>query len=72
MDIDFIEIIKNPGTILVLIFGLDLLLGDPDYKFHPIRLIGKTIYYGEGIIRKARLNEKYLGACLVILSLIHI
>ncbi|HBR60298.1 MAG TPA: cobalamin biosynthesis protein CobD, partial [Deltaproteobacteria bacterium] len=43
MKIEFAEILMHPATILALIFGLDLLFGDPVYRLHPVRLIGKLL-----------------------------
>lgn len=40
-------------TPLALAFVLDLLIGDPYFLPHPIRLIGKGIETGEGFLRKA-------------------
>lgn len=40
------------ATALFLGFLLDLIIGDPYYPLHPIRLIGLLIKYGEKIIRK--------------------
>lgn len=52
-------------------FGLDLIFGDPHWMwFHPIRLIGNTISFGEKLLRKiCRPNPGSLlvaGAVLVI------
>ena len=38
-------------TPLALAFVLDLLIGDPYFLPHPIRLIGKGIEKGEGFLR---------------------
>ena len=40
MNIELVEILTHPATMLVAIFGLDLLFGDPVYRLHPVRLIG--------------------------------
>lgn len=41
--------IINNHSFIILVFGiiLDLLFGDPVYTFHPVRVIGKTIYFFE-------------------------
>ena len=36
----------------VLGFGLDLILGDPHWLYHPVRLIGLGISGGEKLLRK--------------------
>ncbi len=56
-------------------FGLDLLMGDPLWLPHPVRLIGKGIVVLETLLRRwfvSRLGEKFAGcllwATLVLLS----
>ena len=43
-----------PDMILALLlgFGLDLLLGDPEWLYHPVRLIGKYISFMEARLRR--------------------
>ena len=53
MKIEFAEILTHPGTMLALIFGLDLLFGDPVYRLHPVRLIGKLLTWYELRLRKS-------------------
>lgn len=52
-------------------FLLDLLLGDPEWLYHPVRMIGKLITFFEGILRgifpKGRRGERIAGFFLVIL-----
>ncbi len=45
-------------------FFLDLLLGDPAYRLHPIRLIGLWINILEGLLRRAGLDGK-AGGCIL-------
>ena len=62
-------------TPLALAFVLDLLIGDPYFLPHPIRLIGKGIETGERFLRKAFPDTQrgQLAAGTVLgLSLIHI
>ncbi|MBO4836248.1 MAG: cobalamin biosynthesis protein CobD [Clostridia bacterium] len=42
-----------PDRILALLigFGLDLILGDPEWLYHPVRLIGKYISFAENRLR---------------------
>ena len=51
-------------------FVLDLLLGDPAWLYHPVRLIGLLIEKGEKIIRKClpktRGGERLGGVVLVV------
>ena len=55
------------ATVLFLAFILDLLLGDPRYRFHPIRLIGRCIALFTRILRGAGLDGKWGGIALVII-----
>lgn len=52
-------------------FVMDLLLGDPRWLYHPVRLIGKLISLGEKIIRsclpKNKAGERTGGFLLVVL-----
>lgn len=52
-------------------FILDLLLGDPGWMYHPVRLIGHLITFGEKIIRsclpKTKGGERLGGVLLVLL-----
>ncbi len=46
---------------------LDLLLGDPQYRWHPIRLVGHSITWLEGALRRLGLDG-YAGGVLLGLS----
>lgn len=56
---------------VVLGFCLDLLLGDPNYRCHPIRLIGSLIAAAEKVIRRllpaTKTGERFGGVLLVVL-----
>jgi adenosylcobinamide-phosphate synthase len=69
MKIEFVEILMHPATILTFIFGLDLLFGDPVYRLHPVRLIGKLLTCYENRLRKIGLDGKFGGILLVLLLL---
>ena len=58
-----------PDTILALLigYGLDLILGDPKWLYHPVQMIGKVISFIE---RKLRANENNLRKKAVILTII--
>jgi adenosylcobinamide-phosphate synthase len=47
---------------LIIAFLLDLSLGDPEYRFHPIRVIGRAIAGLEPAFRKISANQKLNGA----------
>lgn len=80
---NFNELIYNDWLIVAVALILDLAIGDPEYKFHPIRLIGNLIYKTEKLFRKITQNQKLNGgffwffivgitfACGYLLSLIH-
>ncbi len=48
-------------------FLLDLIIGDPRYRYHPIRIIGQGIVWLEGFLRKYGLNGKSGGILLVLM-----
>ena len=58
-----------PDTILALLigFGLDILLGDPAWLYHPVRLIGKYISFAEKRLR-TRGGDMRKSAVLLTLS----
>jgi adenosylcobinamide-phosphate synthase len=53
------------AVILTTAVALDLLIGDPVYRFHPVRLIGSLITVFERILRALRLDGIAGGALLV-------
>ena len=57
---------------LVLGYLLDLLIGDPHWLYHPIRLVGKLISFLEKHLRsvfpKTKNGELTAGVCLVVLT----
>ena len=59
-------------TIAVLLgFLLDLLLGDPQWMYHPVRLIGSLIARGETFLRRifpaTEEGERRAGLCLILI-----
>ena len=67
MNADFAGLITHPAMILAEIFGLDLIFGDPVYRFHPVRLIGNLLTWYETILRKFGSDGKFGGIILVVL-----
>jgi len=55
------------ALILFLAFIVDLLLGDPRYRLHPIRLIGRCIALFTHILRRAGLDGRWGGVLLVMI-----
>jgi adenosylcobinamide-phosphate synthase len=65
----FVIFLNEDKVMIALIIGyiLDLIIGDPQGFFHPIRLIGNLISYVEGILRlkcKDAKDERKAGAIL--------
>lgn len=52
---------------LATAFGLDLLIGDPVYSIHPVRVMGKVIGWSEAVLRLKIRQEKLAGAILALL-----
>lgn len=52
---------------LTFAFLLDLLVGDPIYRFHPVRLMGRIIAQGESFFRRLIPDEKIAGAILAVM-----
>jgi adenosylcobinamide-phosphate synthase len=60
------------ATDLILAFGLDLCIGDPQWAPHPVRMIGSAVTGAEGFWRKfcsTPLGEKW-GGVLLVLSIV--
>ena len=49
------------AAILFFAFVLDLLLGDPPFRFHPVRLIGFSIEIVEKLLLKLGLSDWWVG-----------
>ena len=58
--------INDNGLIILLAFILDLILGDPHWQLHPVRLIGGLIEFLEDNLRKTKIPLKISGGLLVI------
>ena len=50
---------------IVIGFALDLLLGDPAWFPHPVRLIGRLISGGEKLLRKWLPKKEFAGGVLL-------
>ena len=58
------------ALIIILSFALDLFLGDPVYKYHPVRIIGSTVIFCENILFRCKLNTVLGGTVLTIFSVL--
>jgi adenosylcobinamide-phosphate synthase len=59
------------GGTLLLAVGLDLLIGDPESRFHPVALLGKAIAGLEGLLYRdaaSSASRRLAGAVLVLVS----
>jgi adenosylcobinamide-phosphate synthase len=50
--------------VLFLAFLIDILIGDPEYRWHPIRIIGRGILFFLGVLKKMGLRERWAGVFL--------
>ena len=69
MSVDSAELVTHPAIMLALILWLDLLIGDPVYQLHPVRLIGILLSWYESRLRSIGLDGKFGGIILVLLLL---
>ena len=58
--------INDNGLIILLAFIFDLILGDPHWQLHPVRLIGRLIGLLENNFRKTTIPLKISGIFLVL------
>jgi len=70
MNVDLVELLTHPAFTLSMILGLDLIFGDPVYRFHPIRIIGCLISWHEKELRQLGLNGKFGGVLLSLLLIL--
>lgn len=52
---------------LAFAFVLDLAIGDPQWPYHPVRLIGRSIAGMEYLLRKSSISERLCGILLTII-----
>ena len=55
--------------LLLVAVALDYVLGDPVYRWHPVRLVGRSIRWLESLLRAARAGG-YLGGCVLSVALV--
>ena len=71
MNVDLVELLTHPAFMLIIILVLDLIFGDPVYRFHPVRMIGSMISWHEAVLRHSGLNGKFGGVLLSLLLFIY-
>ncbi len=57
----------EPAVIIFLAFLFDLLIGDPEYRLHPIRIIGRGIALFLEVLKKIGLGNRIGGVFLVLI-----
>jgi adenosylcobinamide-phosphate synthase len=62
-------LLRDPFVFLCLCLALDVLLGDPPYRFHPVRVTGKLLSACERLLRRRRGLDGRLGGFLLFLLL---
>ena len=72
MNVDLVELMRHPAFMLSMILGLDLIFGDPVYRFHPVRMIGSMISWHEVGLRHSGMNGKFGGVLLSLLLILSI
>jgi adenosylcobinamide-phosphate synthase len=48
-----IDLLRPNPVILLVAVGVDLIVGDPVYPFHPIRIVGRLLTWLESMLRRA-------------------
>ena len=61
-------ILSENATVLLLAVALDLAIGDPEYRLHPVRLIGAALQALEAALRRIG-ADGYVGGVLLFLLL---
>jgi adenosylcobinamide-phosphate synthase len=62
------EVLAPAVPLLLAGLILDAVFGDPQFRFHPVRLIGKTVAASEALLRRRRWDG-YVGGCVLFLAL---
>ncbi|MGD9157859.1 MAG: adenosylcobinamide-phosphate synthase CbiB [Desulfobacteraceae bacterium] len=62
--------ISHPSIILISGFIIDLFIGDPNYGYHPVRVIGNCINLLHQKLKNVCPNSKLAGVCLTIMVIL--
>ena len=60
---------ENPFVFMCLCLGIDIVLGDPAYSLHPIRVLGKLLSWVEKILRQWGGSGRIGGVMLFLILL---
>src|SRR4051812_43531980 len=60
-------LLRDPMTFMVLCLLLDVILGDPQYGWHPVRVTGKVLSAGEAFLRGRGLDGRGGGFLLFLI-----
>lgn len=63
-EVGLLTALRPEASALALAVLLDLLLGDPQYRLHPVRLIGDSISWLERVLRSVGLDGRFGGVLL--------
>jgi adenosylcobinamide-phosphate synthase len=64
---DLVRALAPNPTVLIVAVAIDLVVGDPVYPLHPVRLIGRTLQWFEGRLRAATFDGYGGGIVLALL-----
>jgi adenosylcobinamide-phosphate synthase len=64
---ELLHVLAPDPTALVIAVAIDLVVGDPVYPLHPVRLIGRTLRWFEGQLRAVSLDGYGGGVILFVL-----
>jgi adenosylcobinamide-phosphate synthase len=60
----------TPAVILISGFLFDLVLGDPNYRYHPVRIIGSVIAWLHNYLKYRPWNLRLSGVLLTLLTIL--
>jgi adenosylcobinamide-phosphate synthase len=60
----------TPVIILISGFIFDLILGDPNYRYHPVRIIGTLINWLYKYFKIRSMNQRFAGILLALLTIL--
>lgn len=64
----FLALLSDPFWFPALCLALDILFGDPQYAWHPVRVTGRVLSAGESFLRSVRLDGRFGGFLLFLIA----